>query len=167
MAESLLTAIDPGSTMSAYVILFEGRPHQFGKIPNEQMIGLVRFRPQTGPIACEQVRSYGMAVGAEVFETVRWSGRFEQVALDRETPWLYVPRIDVKMHLCHSPKAKDGNIRQALIDRFGEKGTKKNKGVLYGISADVWAALALAVTVWDKREETEKLKAAFQEVPRG
>ena len=31
-----------------------------------------------------------------------------------------------KMNLCGSMKAKDSNIRQALIDRFGEVGTKKN-----------------------------------------
>lgn len=149
----LLTAIDPGPTMSAYMILFEGRPNEFGKVQNEQMLELVRLRPQTGPIVCEQIRSYGMAVGAEVFETVRWSGRFEQIAIDRGTPWKYVPRIDVKMHLCHSAKAKDANIRQALVDRFGGKGTKKAPGALYGVSADVWAALALAVTVWDLRQQ--------------
>ncbi len=135
--------------MSAYMILFNGNPHQFGKVPNEALLDLIALRPQTGPIACEQVRSYGMPVGAEVFETVRWSGRFEQVALTRGAAWTYVPRLDVKMHLCHSARANDASLRQALLDRFGEKGTKKAPGRLYGIKADVWAALALAVTVYD------------------
>ena len=55
------------------------------------------------------------------------------------------------MHLCGSAKAKDSNIRQAIIDRYGGDpkrciGTKKAPGPLYGISADQWAALALALT---------------------
>ena len=40
-------------------------------------------------------------------------------------------------------KAKDSNIRQALIDRFGPVGTKKNPGWFYGVSKDVWAAIAV------------------------
>ena len=63
-------------------------------------------------------------------------------------------RKDVKLHLCGSPRAKDSNIRQALIDRFGpgkEKaiGLKKTPGPLYGVKSHVWAALAVAVTHLD------------------
>jgi hypothetical protein len=43
-------------------------------------------------------------------------------------------------------KAKDANIRQALIDKIGPQGTKKDPGPTYGISKDVWSALAIAVT---------------------
>jgi hypothetical protein len=64
-----------------------------------------------------------MPVGAEVFETIYWSGRFaEAYGVEHDAR---ITRIDVKMHLCHSPRAKDGNVRQALIDRFGKPGTKK------------------------------------------
>jgi hypothetical protein len=62
----------------------------------------------------------------------------------------------VKMHLCGNTRAKDGNIRQALLDRFGPGkaiacGTKKQPGPLYGVSKDVWQALALAVTWSDQQ----------------
>jgi len=60
-----------------------------------------------------------------------------------------VPRRDVKMHLCSSVRAKDGNIRQALIDRFGADGTKRKPVPLAGISQHRWAALAVAVTAFD------------------
>jgi hypothetical protein len=47
-------------------------------------------------------------------------------------------------------KAKDANIRQALIDIYGGNdkaiGNKKTPGPLYGIKGDLWAALAVAVT---------------------
>jgi len=54
------------------------------------------------------------------------------------------------MHICGSARAKDQNIRQALIDRYGGKetaiGKKQNPGPLYGIKADEWQALGLAIT---------------------
>jgi hypothetical protein len=59
-------------------------------------------------------------------------------------------RRAVKLALCGDSRAKDANIRQALIDRFGGKdaaiGRKAAPGPLYGISRDVWSALAIAVT---------------------
>jgi hypothetical protein len=42
---------------------------------------------------------------------------------------------------------------------FGPPGTKKFPGVLYGISNDVWAALAVAVT-YTIREQLEPKEAA-------
>ena len=65
------------------------------------------------------------------------------------------------MHLCGHPRAKDPNIRQALLDRFGpgrEKalGTKKAPGALYGIKGDEWAALAVAITWWDQQIDKRK-----------
>ncbi len=42
------------------------------------------------------------------------------------------------------------NIRQALIDRFGPPGKKKAPGATYGLSGDMWSALAVAVTFTDK-----------------
>ena len=60
-----------------------------------------------------------MAVGAEVFETVHWSGRFTEALWP--TPVVQLPRRAVKLHLCGSARAKDPNIRQALLDRFGAR----------------------------------------------
>jgi hypothetical protein len=59
------------------------------------------------------------------------------------------------MNLCNSMKAKDSNIRQALIDRFGEVGVKKAPGWFYGFKKDVWAAYAVGVTYLDKIKEQE------------
>jgi hypothetical protein len=100
------------------------------------------------------IASYGMPVGREVFETCVWIGRFmEQWGAPDRVNLVY--RKDVKMHLCGSPRAKDANIRQALIDLFeptgGGKtpqiGTKAKPGPLYGVSTHAWPALGVAVTV--------------------
>lgn len=69
------------------------------------------------------IASYGMPVGKEIFDTCVWIGRFIE-ANDKDYKFVY--RKDEKINLCNSMKAKDSNIRQALIDRFGEVGTKKN-----------------------------------------
>jgi hypothetical protein len=42
-------------------------------------------------------------------------------------------------------RAKDANIRQALIDKIGPQGTKAQPGPTYGIKSHSWAALAVAV----------------------
>jgi hypothetical protein len=151
-------AIDPGPMQSAWLVLGPGGGiRAFGIWPNERLRQLLRWddldeilAPEVDRIAIEKVESFGMAVGAEVFETVFWSGRFAEAFY----PALVerVTRRAVKLHLCGSARAKDPNIRQALIDRYGGSsaiGKKAAPGPLYGISKDVWSALAVAVTAAD------------------
>ena len=145
-------AIDPGTTVSSYVIWDGSRLLDVGKdIPNDTMLRIIGTRG--GPLkmqpVIEMVASYGMSVGAEVFETCVWIGRFQQAFEVQGTPAWRVPRRFVKMHLCQSMRAKDGNISQALKDRFGLPGTKKAPGLLYGLCGDSWQAFALAVTASD------------------
>jgi hypothetical protein len=145
LRSAALLAIDPGPEKSALIRWLAPRISFARYAENSEILALLRsWRDGTDPLAIEQVASYGMPVGAEVFETVYWSGRFaEAYGADRVRR---IPRLKVKLHLCHDSRAKDANIRQALIDRFGKPGTKKEPGVLYGIKGDLWAALALAVT---------------------
>ena len=76
-----------------------------------------------------------MAVGATVFDTCVWIGQFKQKAIENDITVEFIYRKDEKMNLCHSMKAKDSNIRQALIDRFGEVGTKKNPRLVLWIQS--------------------------------
>ncbi len=154
-----ILAIDPGCTESAWLIFENGEIQGFGKVPNEEMLALIQpHNPhynggQADHLAVEMVASYGMPVGKDVFETVFWSGRFVEAF---SGPHTKVYRKDVKMHLCGSMRAKDSNIRQALIDRFGPQGTKSNPGGTYGISKDVWSALAVAAYYCDVHEKENK-----------
>ncbi len=94
-------------------------------------------------VIIEMVASYGMAVGETVFQTCVAIGIFEEIAESQNIPVEFVYRKDEKINLCNSMKAKDSNIRQALIDRFGEVGTKRNPGWFYGFKKDVWSAYAV------------------------
>lgn len=148
----MILAIDPGTTESAYVA-YDGVPVNFGKVPNHWLLDHINQIRSAESLAIEMVASYGMPVGAEVFETCVWIGRFIQAWRGNNEPEL-VYRREVKLHLCGQARAKDGNVRQALIDRFGGKdkaiGRKASAGPLYGISGDTWQALALAVTYSDQ-----------------
>lgn len=97
-----------------------------------------------------------MAVGKEVFETCVWIGRFSQIAESQDVEVEYIYRKDEKINICNSMKAKDSNIRQALIDRFGEVGTKRNPGWFYGFKADIWSAYAVGITYLDLNKEGHK-----------
>jgi len=97
-------------------------------------------------VACEHLQCFGMAIGKETFETAYWIGSIREYCRTLGAPFHRVYRSEVKMHLCQSMRAKDANVRQALIDRFGAVGTKKNPGPLHGVSGHCWSALAVAVT---------------------
>jgi hypothetical protein len=145
---TVIRAIDPGCERSAWLDFDEdkGRPVAFGIAPNDQLLFMLRGRdgrPRVYDIVIEQIRSYGMSVGAEIFDTVHWAGRFTEAA--QPQPVHQLPRLKVKQAICHDSRAKDANIRAALIDRFGGPTSIRKGGLLYGVSKDVWSALGLAV----------------------
>lgn len=161
----MILAIDPGPTKSAFVYLVPGRIVSKGILENRAMlenvdqVGLVaraaRAKGRRIVCAIEMIASYGMAVGAEVFETCVWIGRFaQQWSLSAGVEADRITRSAVKMHLCRANNAKDSNVRQALIDMYGGQvaaiGRKKTPGPLYGVTKDTWAALAVGVVYADK-----------------
>ena len=158
----MILAIDPGNIESGYVVTDDNLLIlEYGKINNNDLIEKIYGEEFSGlssdyNFAIEMVASYGMAVGSTVFDTCVWIGRFKE-AIEcvylKKTQYIY--RKDEKMNLCHSMKAKDSNIVQALIDRFAPntpnkgKGTKKEPGWFYGFKKDIWQAYAVAVTYHD------------------
>lgn len=139
-------ALDPGDMHTAYIDFDGERIHAKGFVDNHEMLRLI----DDGKFPCclfmsiEMIACYGMPVGRTVFDTCVWIGRYIQAAEYVALPHRRVFRKDIKLHLCQSPRAKDGNVRQALIDKYGDVGTKKSPGMLYGVSKHLWAALAVA-----------------------
>jgi len=158
-----ILAIDPGNTESGWVVIDTDsrEPEHFGKTPNSELRKLIltgHDDVEADHVVIEMIKSYGMPVGADVFETCVWIGRFCEAVRGNWYPFSepdLVYRADVKLHHCHSAKAKDSNITQALVDRFASgvpnhgKGSKANPGWFYGFKADIWQAYALAVYTAD------------------
>lgn len=157
----MIFAIDPGNEFSAYVLVDDNlKPIEFDKCANDMLLKkifeLFMIRDIKCHVAIEMVASYGMSVGKTVFDTCVWIGRFyEKIYSYTNIKPTFIYRKDEKMSLCHTMKAKDSNIVQALVDRFAPntsnkgKGTKNNKGFFYGFKKDIWQAMAVAVSYND------------------
>lgn len=155
----MVLAIDPGTMESGWVRFCNEHVIDSGVWKNHDMLAMI---DQGGfdDMAIEMIASYGMAVGREVFETCVWIGRFVEAFRDPDAVKL-VYRRDVKLHLCGTTKAKDANVRQAILDLFprigGGKtpqvGTAKQPGPLYGVSSHAWPALGVALTAIEREEE--------------
>lgn len=157
----MILGIDPANEYSAFVVVENDLSAVVdkGKIPNKELQDKIsNWKTENYPIdyvAIEGIQSFGMPVGQTTFETCYFIGRLlEQFeAFDIEPTLIY--RSEEKMLLCHSMKAKDSNIRQALVDRFAPntpnngKGYKSNPGLFYGFKLDIWQAYSVAVTYYD------------------
>ena len=68
--------IDPGPEQTAFAWFDGTRVGLNGIVSNDEMLALLA-QPQTrgANIYCEDIASYGMAVGASVFSTCLWIGR--------------------------------------------------------------------------------------------
>ena len=153
-------ALDPGNVESGYAVITmpEFSLLEFGKEENATLLQRIgRLKDAVDVSVIEMVACYGMPVGKDVFETCVWIGRFAQMLDGCDLDYVY--RKDEKIHLCGSMKAKDANIRQALINRYARhdfkngKGTKKNPDVFYGVAKDAWSAIAVGVTYFDMGKE--------------
>ena len=172
-------AIDPGSTRSGWVI-FDGKLRKCGLVGNLKLRNLLRYggydegtraqlrvlpvakrsdyqtwlmscgRDEKFTLAVEMIASYGMPVGASVFETCVWIGRFVEAW---GGDFQYVTRRAVKLELCNSAKAKDSNVSQALRDRFGWSRSEARK---LGLKADIWQALGVAVCWWETMRDYDR-----------
>jgi hypothetical protein len=154
----MILGIDPGPKQSAFLLWDAEKQaihNVFGIMENNQLREELKtwLRHDIYPgmtVAIEMVQSFGMPVGKEVFETVLFIGRLVEI-FDGGGHLVY--RKDIKIHFCQTVRATDSNIRTALIDRFGDPGTKKAPGMLYGIKKDAWSALAVAVFYADTKGE--------------
>ena len=152
----IVTGIDPGPKFTAYTVFCtDGSNHQIvsmGKVPNSEMMSIIKngVLVKNSVVFIEGMQAMGMPVGAETFETCYFIGKILEVLEQRDVDHRLIFRKEVKLHHCGTNKAKDANIRAALIERFGGVGTKKEQGLLYGVKADIWSSTAIAVMGADR-----------------
>ena len=162
-----ILAIDPGNKESAFCLLGPDlRPLRFAKQYNDIAFcsmcdALIEIKDEIVsmdeiPVAIEWIQCFGMPVGDEVIETAAWAGKLEDRFQQTGFHTVRIKRTDEKMAICHSTRANDATIKQALVDRFASgvpnhgKGSKKEPGWFYGFRADIWSAYAVGVTYYEK-----------------
>ena len=147
-----ILALDPGTTQTGWCIVGPDlRVIKHGISNNHYVLNMLAD-VEADKLATEMIASYGMPVGKEVFETCIWIGRFMQ-AWRAPDSTIIVYRKVVKMHLCGTTRAKDTNVRQAIIDLYEPSGggatpqigTKARPGPLYGVSTHIWPAIGVAI----------------------
>lgn len=165
----IVLAVDPGPKESAAVLYDSTGPKPIlgGMISeNDEVRRWVQqeatYNGNVWNVAIEEVGHYGtgMPAGREVFDTCKEIGRLIEACHEHAGVRLIL-RATIKTHLCGTPRAKDANVRQALLDlpRWQEVGlgggatpavgTKAKPGPLYGIKSHLWSALAVAVVAAD------------------
>jgi hypothetical protein len=121
-----IIAIDPGPRESAFV-WFDGEIHRHGKHPNVEILDLLKYHSRNlleDYCVIEMIASYGMPVGAEVFETCVWIGRFMQaydVACTRR-----ITRGEVKMR--EYPPSLDRSLRPPRHQEEPRKDLRDQRG---------------------------------------
>ncbi len=154
-----IAAIDPGPLDSGLVVLnHDFTIRQALNLPNDELRHrLKQATPRfvdSHALVIEDAESYGAAVGSELFEAIRWSGRFQEVWPGVAT---FIRRTQIKLHLTGKRNTRDAELRDVLVHRYGGDkatavGTKKAPGPCFGFNSHLWAALALAVTALEQAQ---------------
>lgn len=142
----LIVAIDPGTTVSAYLEWDGVKIYDHRICDNHQVLNYLKQSPAE-ELFIEQLACMGQTIGREVLETAFWSGRFAQYWEERRSNgglWRMIPRTTIKKH--HKAR-NDTEMRAALVIKYGQPGTKKNPGLTYGLKSHLWQAFALATWV--------------------
>lgn len=171
-----ILAIDPGTTQSAYALLSDAyQVLSADKVENSVMMDIIASTPGIDAVIIEDMEpryprngkdsnAAGAIVGASTYTTLKWMGKFDLTAQVRGIAVHWIYRRDERAALIRkkelpadAPKHADGQIRAALITRFAAhdkvngKGTKAKPDTFYGVSGDMWQAIAVGVTWLDKQ----------------
>lgn len=125
----MILSIDPGNRYTGVVIY----DHDTETVPYKNIFendneGLITFLRSMAPpfseysisdIVVEGIKSYGQAVGDDVFSTCMWIGEIRRVCKDHNLPFQLVIRKTYITYLTGSPKCKDTNVRASLVERWG------------------------------------------------
>jgi len=114
-----ILALDPGSTRTGWCLfdLDNGVPVKWGDDENGKVTNLIER--DWNPVVCEFPYPRGQTPSWQLFETCEWAGRFHQVVSERAGGFIKMDRDDIKKCICGSSRAKDPQVRKALIDIFG------------------------------------------------
>lgn len=139
-------AIDPGSTVSAYIEWDGTNIYNKAIDPNEDVLVFIK-KSDASILLVEQITCYGMVVGQSIFDTVFWSGRFAQAWEETGKDTMLIARPEIKNHHCGTVTANDSKIRSTLILKYGK----------LPIKSHLWSALAVATFYTENLEVQQRL----------
>jgi hypothetical protein len=149
-----ILAIDPGTMQSGWVLFDGARVIQSGTSPNDEVL-MACYSQAAGQAQClaiEEPEGMGQIASHALLRAAWAGGGFERAWPRLARSPLRITRRMVVAELLRPAtvkgKSQDSRIRQALIDRVGEPGTKRAPGPTYGVSSHAWSALAVAVVAW-------------------
>ena len=140
--------VDPGTKKSGWCYL-ELDPDngvieiRFGHDLNRLVLGYMKESIKSSDVlGYEWLRSYGRAVGEDVFRTCYMCGRLREAHGGN----FHEPtRPDVIKHFTGRTNLPKPEVRKVLLSRFGGENAKKKGGILHGITNHAWDALAICV----------------------
>lgn len=153
--------IDPGTTKTGWVIFdpLAEKPVEAGWEDNATVLWRIENMNFHDRVIMETFAAQGMPLGDSSLQTVRWEGRFvERALMSRGIEVDHITRRAIKIAICGSSRAKDSNIRAAMVDMYAFAwsnignglGVKDNPSPLAclrsgkGATAHTFAALAVA-----------------------
>lgn len=160
---SNVLAVDPGSSISGYVVLTDDNViTDKGIVDNEEMLLMMNSQVADHCVV-EKPGAHVMTIKAtghpyipeHVKETLIYFGRLQaywELLSDSGEFYAMARRDALKYVTGKGSRVGDKEMRAGLISLYGGPdaiGLKKNPGPLYGISSHMWAALGLGVAYHD------------------
>ena len=149
----IVLGLDPGPTQTGWVEFDGDRVLRWGIDSNHDIPHMIyQGNSRAAYLAVEDMAPSRMPFGNEIRDTLLWiHGRRGICDVWNDDSTLYcVSRTAVKMHLCGRLTGHgDSEVWKALVARFGRH-TKKQPNPVTCVSGHARAALAVAVTVWDR-----------------
>lgn len=159
-----IIAIDPGPERSAWLAMAGDRiaPDEqgdplMGILPNDEVVVLLRRWhssaragdiPFLDAIVIETIEPWGGFTGPPALATMRWVGRFEEAVYPVPVTLRKRSETLARLGIGRLPKGQaQAAVRALLIERWGGEAAIRKGGPLKGVKADLWSALALAVTL--------------------
>jgi len=142
----IILGIDPGPEQSAYVLWDSAEEKILAyDLEKNNAIHEHYFVTLLDLLAIEVPCLRGNIVWQQVIDTAFEAGRFTML----HKKFIKVNPAHWRKHITGKVNAPDSQVKQCLMARFGEKGTKKAPGKLYGMKSHIWDALGIAVYAGD------------------
>ncbi len=155
----IVAGIDIGSKTSACV-WYDGERNLVARVEECDNATMLRHIRADGEscFVVEKPQSWGRAVNKGLMETAFVAGRFAEASGNPQT----LERKQVVMHLCGNRTGGDKQVRQAVMFRWGTDpkvvfGKPSAKGPLFFITGHRMAALAVAITYFERWKFSQRL----------